>query len=638
MSTKAPEILRLGRSGSPVRLGSMLAQGGEGRVHRIVDDRQRVAKLYKQTIEPAKARKLQVMAARAASAPSFVAWPQDVILDGTGRIVGFVMPAVANQDDIHELYGPKSREAAFPEADFRFLVHVAGNVARAFAAIHAQQVVIGDVNPGGILVSPQSRISLIDADSFQISDGDELFTCDVGVATFTPPELQGKPFRGLRRTQNHDLFGLAVILFHLLIMGRHPYVGRFGGAGDMPIERAIREHRYAYGEDSQGRWQMRPPPGSVLPTNFGKSVAACFAEAFRPEAAVAGRPDATRWIAVLDQLENDLVACPTDPSHYYLRALKTCTWCRLEKIVNVRLFGVRRAPAGGTRDIDIADLWAPIAAITPPPDPVLPQPTSVEMPSRRLALAGRAALCSLAIIAGLALVDAPQLSGGSLVLVGVGVGLWPGAPWLVRSRAFRSLEEADRAFAAAVARFERDVDNEAFVRELDRLETIRQELQQLPLQRANRINQLTKQARERQLQHFLDRCRLDRARIEGIGPGRLATLASYGIETASGITHSAVLAVPGFGSVMCQRLLEWRATQERRFQFDPRAPADPQDLAKIDRSIEQAEQRLAAELRDGPRRLRAARDSILRQREALIGEVQQRYEIREKAAARYRAI
>lgn len=36
------------------------------------------------------------------------------------------------------------------------------------------------------------------------------FTCDVGVALFTPPALQGRPFRNLIRTPDHDRFGLAV--------------------------------------------------------------------------------------------------------------------------------------------------------------------------------------------------------------------------------------------------------------------------------------------------------------------------------------------------------------------------------------------------------------------------------------------
>lgn len=166
------------------------------------------------------------------------AWPKDLVLD-RGQVAGFVMPRIGARSDVHELYSPKSRASAFPEADFRFLVHVAANIARAFATVHARGHVIGDVNHGHLLVGGDGRVLLIDADSFQVAVGGIVHTCDVGVPLFTAPEFAGSDFRGLRREPNHDLFGLAVLLFHMLFMGRHPYAGVWSGAGDMPIERAI---------------------------------------------------------------------------------------------------------------------------------------------------------------------------------------------------------------------------------------------------------------------------------------------------------------------------------------------------------------------------------------------------------------
>ncbi len=90
------------------------------------------------------------------------------------------------------------------------------------------------------------RLRLIDCESFQWTANGKRFACEVGVETFTPPELQGKNFREVIRTINHDSFGLAVMVFLLLFMGRHPFAGRFLGRGDMPIPRAISEFRFAY--------------------------------------------------------------------------------------------------------------------------------------------------------------------------------------------------------------------------------------------------------------------------------------------------------------------------------------------------------------------------------------------------------
>ena len=148
---------------------------------------------------------------------------------------------------IHLLYGPKSRLAEFPQATWAFLVHAACNLARALAVLHAGGNVVGDINHGNVLVSSRGVIKLIDCDSFQIQAGERRYLCEVGVPTHTPPELQGHNLRTVTRTPNHDAFGLAVVIFQLLFLGRHPFSGTFLGRGDMPLERAIRELRFAYG-------------------------------------------------------------------------------------------------------------------------------------------------------------------------------------------------------------------------------------------------------------------------------------------------------------------------------------------------------------------------------------------------------
>ena len=55
----------------------------------------------------------------------------------------------------------------------------------------------------------------------------------------------------VRRTPTHTAYGLAVLLFHLLFMGRHPFAGRFHGVGEMPIEKAIAESRFAYARETR---------------------------------------------------------------------------------------------------------------------------------------------------------------------------------------------------------------------------------------------------------------------------------------------------------------------------------------------------------------------------------------------------
>ncbi|STJ61175.1 putative chaperonin [Escherichia coli] len=105
------------------------------------------------------------------------------------------------------------------------------------------------------MVGRDSKVVLIDSDSFQINANGTLHLCEVGVSHFTPPELQTLPsFVGFERTENHDNFGLALLIFHVLFGGRHPYSGvpLISDAGNA-LETDIAHFRYAYASDNQRR-------------------------------------------------------------------------------------------------------------------------------------------------------------------------------------------------------------------------------------------------------------------------------------------------------------------------------------------------------------------------------------------------
>ncbi|MCK7579638.1 MAG: hypothetical protein MZV65_30660 [Chromatiales bacterium] len=270
-------------AGHLVEPGKTLGRGGEGTVHEIAGRPGFVAKVYHQPVGPDKALKLEGMVRQAhPSLLEIAAWPVDVLrVRPDGPVQGFVMPRVNGYHEIHSLYGPSHRKRTFPHADWSFLVHAARNLASAFETIHARGNVIGDVNPGNVVVSAQALVKLIDCDSFQIDTGDRLFLCDVGVPQFTAPELQDRSFHGLRRTPDHDAFGLALLCFHLLFMGRHPFAGRYRGKGDMPIECAIKENRFAFGRHAVGRL-MEPPPHTLPLDALPQAIADLFERAFDP--------------------------------------------------------------------------------------------------------------------------------------------------------------------------------------------------------------------------------------------------------------------------------------------------------------------------------------------------------------------
>ena len=492
---------------------------------------------------------------------------------------GFVMPRVAAKQDVHELYSPKSRSEAFPQADFRLVVHVATNVAKAFATLHQQGHIAGDVNHGNLLVGSDGTVTLIDCDSFQVTDGVDLFTCDVGVPLFTPPELQGKSLRGRLRTENHDLFGLAMLAFHLLYMGRHPYAGRYDGPGEMPIEKAMEEFRFAYGSNRRSH-AMQRPPGTIPLETMGPEIAELFQRAFSRSGAAEGRPDAGAWIDALGRLASGLVVCPSANWHHHPSGLASCPWCEVEVETGARLFGPKVSV--GTLDgaVDLATLLEKISAVpAPPPDP--PLPSHERGRPKRQAKPGFA-----------------RRAGGKL-----------GAA--VRGRASRSrraaAEQAYRAarlqWEATLERWKAEATRELFKETLKGLQQAGAELATLPDERIRRLALLETNRETLQYQRYLDRFRIDRARITGIGPSRTAMLASFGIETAADVERKAILQIPGFNRMLATELVRWADRRRGGFRFNANAPVDRRDIELMDRELQTRRRELVSMLSPGPETL-----------------------------------
>ena len=282
--------------GRPLALGKRIGKGGEGEVFAIDSRPDSAVKIYKDELRAQREPKVRAMVhADLADSTKLVAFPAAVATDVSGDFIGFLMRLVSGYRPIHDLYGPKSRKLHFPKADYRFVVRAALNVANAVVKVHQSGCVIGDFNHSGVLVSGEATVALIDADSFQYSRGDKVFPCVVGVPDFTPPELHGANLSAVRRTQDHDNFGLAVAIFHLLAMGKHPYAGRFAG-GDISMSEAIAQHRFAFSQTRAAETRTTPPPASVSLKDFPPHIATAFEAAFGRDPAA--RPTAASWAAL----------------------------------------------------------------------------------------------------------------------------------------------------------------------------------------------------------------------------------------------------------------------------------------------------------------------------------------------------
>lgn len=595
-------------NGRALSLGVELGRGGEGVVYEVNGQPGLAVKLYAKPLSPDQVAKLRAMVALGNDRLlKLTAWPIGVAALGK-RPAGFVMPKVSGFRPAFELYGPKLRLQQFPKADWRFLTRAAANTARAFSVVHAGGHVIGDVNHGNLLVGRDATVRLIDCDSFQITQGQKIWFCEVGVGTHQPPEMQGRSFAGVVRTPNQDLFGLAVLIFQMLCLGRHPFSGRFLGAGEQPsIEDAIRQYRYAYGGDARLSL-MAPPPASLPMEALTPQIRQLFEKAFLRGSEQGTRPNAGQWIDALADLEHRLKQCSLGETHYYLGSLSSCPWCEIEAKSGTTLFPVVFVAGAGGAD-GFMLLWQQVETTQlPGPRPPMPDPPKAT-PSAGAKAVGRQIrlvriVTGVILMAGWAILLFPfghlqsqhdAMIAWPLVLSIILLIVSSISGWDFRRRrklsraAWKTLREEWAAFNAR---------DPASIRA--GFEPLKRNYDALQMDRAARLRKLHEDRRVLQLKEYLDRFQIAGAKIKGVGPAKATTLQSYSIETAADVAFAIIVAVPGFGPKTAQNLVDWRANLERSFRFDPGRGVPQAEIDNVENSValqrRQLEQRLSAGL------------------------------------------
>lgn len=312
--------------GNRLTLGKCVGSGGEGEIYELAEYPARVAKLYHPNrLGGNLESKLRAMlSATADQIRGVAAWPESLLLEKAGgRMCGFTMRSVGGRE-IHDLYQPKARAKYFPDKDWQFLVYVGRNLAAAVETLHLYRIVIGDVNQRNLRVTSKGLINFVDCDSFQLRGADGAFypASGVGVEEYTPPELQGCNLGNVRFTPLHDTFGLAVILFQLLYLGKHPFYFAAGGGAEPPSMGNMIRSGSCVLSLSDG---AVPPPGAY---GASSELTTLFRRAFVGRHYL-GRPTAGQWRLALEMLLKRIRRCNTDPGHVFFVGLANCPWCAL---------------------------------------------------------------------------------------------------------------------------------------------------------------------------------------------------------------------------------------------------------------------------------------------------------------------
>jgi hypothetical protein len=464
-----------------------------------------------------------------------------------------------------------------------------------------------------------------------VASGNNDFLCQVGTPEYTPPELQGSRFdRGVRRTPNHDNFGLAILVFQLLFLGRHPFSGKFLGSGEMPLERAIKEYRFAY--STQAATQMERPPGAPMLSDFPSYIGQAFESAFGRSGPQA-RPTAANWISMLEKLEGELERCAADANHHHIKG-KPCPWCRMEQAYpGFFAFVSSQSATYIPTTIDVAQITAIINGIRDPGQtpnlPTVLSPTSLHAAAPSVALNSKLKTRAFGGIAASA-------AGAVLICFGGGA-VWPGVlllgagilcnvvipPELKKLRQDRS--QANSSWRIVQDAWTRQAGNSQYLEIKKGAEDLIRALADLPNEERRGIQLLEQKKKEAQLNRHLDRFLIAHARIRKIGSGRKATLASFGIETAADIDRLKISSIQGFGPSLISELMAWRQIQVNKFVFNPNEPINPGDLSALKSKIAARKVDLDSRIRLAATNLQLASNSSQEQRKKILASANQAY-------------
>ncbi len=313
--------------------------GGEGAIYSIQSHPDMVAKIYHQgKLSYELEEKIIYMRNNPpeSSILNQIAWPLDVIRDGMGSFVGFVMPRLSIDTDLKAIYSyPPNPQIPIT---YEQKVIVAINIAVVISTIHKAGYVFGDFNPLNIGVNLKTgHVAFLDTDSYHITNqtSGKVYRCEVCLDGYVAPELiqkcKGTDFASAPLptfTQETDRFALAIHIFKLLMNGYTPFNGikegesasqASPGVGNLAIER----DNYCFKPGNKPQSVATPDISAVSP-----DIQYLFKKTFLGGATAPGqRATADEWYHALREYKDNLTRCKNNPNHYYYVNNGTCPYC-----------------------------------------------------------------------------------------------------------------------------------------------------------------------------------------------------------------------------------------------------------------------------------------------------------------------
>ena len=240
-----------------ISLKEEINKGGEGIVY-LVDD-STVAKIYHpKSLTVEKEAKIKALLSKKIRFEGICA-PLESLYDNKDRFIGYLMPK-AEAEKGYELqtciFNPALLKNKLPNWTRLNLVTLSITILEKIKYLHQNGIIIGDINPFNILIKDDKTVFFVDVDSYQVDN----FPCPVGTVHFTAPEIQNiESFNKLIRTEEHEYFAVATLLFMIFLSGKTPY--SFQGGGNMKENITSMNFSYPLGDEDnymapQGMWEF----------------------------------------------------------------------------------------------------------------------------------------------------------------------------------------------------------------------------------------------------------------------------------------------------------------------------------------------------------------------------------------------
>ncbi|MFD0413813.1 hypothetical protein [Streptomyces sp. NPDC127108] len=319
------------------RLTEQIGSGSEGFVYGVDDARPLVAKLVPDPPDPEAYRRrvARLVCQRReprtvgllSGTPVRLAWPLVPVRTAEGaatdRVDGYVMPDMRHAyQPFSHLLSVSARRAFLPLATWATALRAAVALARLLGELHVEGYVVGDLKPDNLWVGESGRVGMADVDSWQFTDGRELFPGRMRTPGYTAPERLGAATGKPPDTASDD-FALAVLVHQLLLAGLHPFAGHPADGGDYrSYDDNVLHGRCRIVDRTSVLLPRSVPPADLLPRRLAELFRRAFTDAAR-------RPAATAWAEALaaELAPGRLRVCALNPRHIHTVERPWCPWC-----------------------------------------------------------------------------------------------------------------------------------------------------------------------------------------------------------------------------------------------------------------------------------------------------------------------